>query len=305
MIQTLQQLAVFSDPISFWITSAILAAIAAFGLRAGLDGFWRLRLVTDTPTARIRSAPQGYVELTGHALPYQKPMAARLTGLPCVWFRFKVEERRRSGKNSHWVTIEKGDAGKPFLLVDGTGRCLVEPAAAELHCRAKDVWYSSDRLARRPTSHRWLNTGGRFRLTEERIVEQEPIYLLGLFETPRRGQREKERLTRSLLSSWKRDPKRMERLDKNADGEISLSEWELARTKARQLAEQSESRMRAETPLSRVKPTGDSRRPFVIATLEASSLLARLRLRAFGGTSLFLLLTTGVGVAVLARLLQG
>ncbi len=305
MIETLQQLAASSDPIAFWITSGVLAALAAFSLRTGLDGFWRLRLVTDTPTAKIRSAPQGYVELTGQALPYQSPAAAELTGLPCVWYRFKVEERRRSGKNNHWVTVESGEADKPFLLDDGTGRCLVEPAFAELHCRAKDVWYGSGRRAPRPPTHHWLSAGGRFRLTEERIAAQEPIYLLGRFETPRRGPQEKERLTRSLLSSWKRDPERMARFDKNKDGEISLGEWEHARTKAQSLAEQSESRLQAEPPMSRVMGTHDPRRPFVIATLDTESLLGRLRLRAFGGTALFLLLTSGVGLAVIARMLYG
>lgn len=305
MIETLRQLAVFSDPVAFWITGALVTAIAAYALRTGLAGFWRLRLVTDTPTAKIRSTPQGYVALSGKALPYQRTLAARLTGSPCIWYRFKVEERRRSGKNNHWITIESGEANKLFLLDDGTGHCLVEPAPAELHCRAKDIWYGRTRRAPRPSIHRWLTTGGRFRLTEERITAQEPIYLLGRFETPRRGPQERERLTKSLLTSWKRDPERMAGFDRDKDGEISLGEWEQARAKAQHLAEQSESRLQAEPSLSRVTATQDARRPFVIATLDGDSLLRRLRLRAFGGTTLFLLLISGLGFSIAARLLHG
>lgn len=304
MIEALQQIAVASDPVAFWITGIILAVVAAVALRMGLEGFWRLRLVTDTPTAKIRSAHQGYVELTGQALPYRGPLMTELTGLPCVWFRFKVEERRRSGKTQHWVTVEHGEADKPFLLDDGTGRCLVDPARAELHCRAIDTWYGTHRRVSRPPGRSWLNVGGRYRLTEERILVQDPVYLLGRFETPRRGAKEKVRLTRGLLSAWKRDPERMAAFDEDGDGEVSVAEWEGARAKAQRAAERSESRLQAEPPLSRVGATGDPRRPFVIATFDADSLLQRLRLRAFGGTAIFLLLGAGVGFTVIARLLH-
>lgn len=304
MVEILRQAAIDSAPVVFWLTSTVLAVVAAFALRKGLDGFWRLRLVHDTPTAKIRSAPQGYVELTGHALPHGSHINAALTGLPCVWFRFKVEERRRSGKTHHWFTVESGAADKPFLLEDHTGRCLVEPAGAELHCRSKDTWYGTHRRAPKPSGGGWLRLGGSFRLTEERIVIRDPIYLLGRFETPRRGVKEKERLTRSLLSTWKRDPKRMAAFDRDGDGEVSLDEWEDARTKAGRVAEQAESQLRAAPPLSRVKATGDKRRPFVIATLDADSLLWRLRLTAIGGTCLFLLLASGCSFAIAARLMQ-
>lgn len=305
MIEALRQAAVLADPAAFWIACLGATVGAGFALRQGLKGFWRLRLVTDTPTAKVRSAPQGYVELIGRALPHRESIQAALTHLPCLWFRFKIEEQRGSGKNKHWVTVESGEADRPFLLDDGTGRCLVEPSGAELHCRAKDTWYGSHRRAPKRQGHGWLSLGGRFRLTEERIHDQDPIYLLGHFETPRRGPEDKERLTRSLLSTWKRDPKRMAGFDKNGDGEISLDEWEDARAKAANLAERSESRLQAEPPLSRAGNTSDSRRPFLIATLEADSLLWRLRLHTLGGTALFLLLAAGLGLALTARLLHG
>lgn len=305
MIEDLRQAAILADPLGFWIFALVAAVAAGFSLHAGLKGFWRLRLIADTPTAKIRSAPQGYVELTGQASPYREPVQAALTRLPCLWYRFRIEEKRGSGKNSRWVTIDSGEADRPFLLDDGTGRCLVEPAGAELHCRTKDTWHGSHRNAPKRGNQGWFHLGGRFRFTEERIRDKEPIYLLGRFETPRRGTEDKERLARGLLSTWKRDPARMASFDKDGDGEISSHEWEDARTKAASLAERSESRLKAEPPLSRVGDTSDSRRPFLIATLDADSLLLRLRLHAIGGTALFLLLAAGLGLAMTARLLQG
>ena len=137
MIEALQQAAVLADPLNFWIICLVVAVLAGFLLRLGLNGFWRLRTVVDTPTARVRSAPQGYVELTGLSLPYRGSVRAALTGLPCLWYRFKIEEKRGTGKSRRWVTVESGEADSPFLLDDGTGRCLVEPNGAELHCRGR------------------------------------------------------------------------------------------------------------------------------------------------------------------------
>jgi hypothetical protein len=286
----------------FWLVSLVLAGLAVFLLRRGLDAFWRLRTIADIPTARIRSAPQGYVELAGQALAQSGPVSAPLTRLPCVWYRFKVEERKRSGKNDHWVTVDQGEAKSPFLMDDGTGRCLVVPAGADLHFRARDVWFGAARRPSGPPERGWLVFTRRYRYTEERIVDGEPVYLLGRFETPRRGPEERGRLARHLLSAWKRDPARMQSFDRNGDGEISVAEWEDARAKARRVAERSERRVQAEPPLPRVLRTGDPRHPFVISTLGERALLGRLRLWALGGTAGFLLLASGVGFAVIARL---
>jgi hypothetical protein len=293
-----------ASALEFWLVSLMVAGLAAFLLRHGLRSFWCLRTIADIPTAKIRSAPQGYVELAGQALPQAGPVSGPLTGLPCVWYRFQVEERRGSGKNQHWVTVDQGEAKGPFLLNDGTGRCQVLPAGAELHCRAKDVWYGPSRHPSGPPERQWLIFTRSYRYTEERVVAGDGVYLLGRFETPRRGPEARERLTRHLLSAWKRDPARMRSFDRDGDGEISLTEWESARAKAHLAAERSERRLLAEPPMPQVLRTDDPRHPFVISTLGEGVLLRRLRLWAFGGTAAFLVLASGVGFAVLARLSQ-
>lgn len=285
----------------FWLVSLLLAGLAVFLLRKGLDAFWRLRTIADIPTAKVRSAPQGYVELAGHALARSDAVSGPLTRLPCVWYRFTVEERKRSGKKDHWVTLDSGEARDPFLLDDGTGRCLVLPAGAELHCRARDVWFGAARHPSGPPEHEWLVFARRYRYTEERIVDGEPVYLLGRLETPRRGPCERERLARHLLSAWKRDPERIRSFDRDRDGEISVAEWEEARAQARGVADRAERRVQAEPPLPRVQRTDDPRHPFVISTLGERALLRRLRLWALGGTTGFLVLAAGVSLAVLAR----
>ncbi len=300
------QSAVNADATAFWFASLIAALAAGFAMRRGLQAFWKLRLIIDTPTARIRSAPQGYVELQGQALPQRELLAASLSGAPCVWYRYRIQERRRGGRRDTWVTIEKGDAGRPFILDDGSGRCLVDPDGAALRCRSTETWLSAHAGGRSTSTARGhgglLAPHRRYRMTEERIADQEYLYVLGHFETPRRGTREREGLTRQLLAQWKRDPRRMQSFDRDGDGRIDLDEWEQAREEAGRLAEHAEARVSAEPPLSRIGRTGDPRHPFVVSTEDEQALTTRLRLQAFGGTALALLLGIALAFALWARL---
>ncbi len=293
------------DAQELWLGSLIATGAALFLLWFSLRCFWRLRLVTDTPTARIRSAPQGYGELMGVVRQHRALATGPLTRLPCVWYRYRVEEERGSGRNKRWVTIDRGEHPDPFVLDDGTGLCLIEPAGASIKCRRADVWYGGSRHTPRPVGSGWLRLRRRYRFREERIAEGEQVYLLGRFETPRRGDAEKRELVRRLLARWKRDPARVAALDRNGDGEIDLDEWERARQEAERIAEQTEARLRAAPPMPRVFATGDGRQPFFISTLSQREILSHLRWRAYGGTGVSLVLAIGVVLAVTARLTGG
>ena len=305
MIEVLRELAAGAEAWQLWLIVLPLSLIALLSLRRGLGAFWRLRLITDTPTARIRSAPQGYVELAGRALTHGGVLAAPLTGLPCVWYRFRIEEHRRSGKRNDWVTVERGEHEAAFLIDDGTGTCLIEPKGAELTCRTRDLWYGRERRPSGGARHAWSLLGQRYRYTEERIVEGEPIYALGHFETPRRGSTEQERLARHLLRTWKRDPKRMASFDTDGDGRVSTEEWAAARATADRLAAEAEQRLQAEPPLPRLTATNDPRHPFVVSTHGEGDLIRRLRFSAFGQITLFLVLASGIAMGVSAHLGAG
>jgi hypothetical protein len=293
----------------FWLlaSGAMLAALVA--LVHGLRGFWQLRIIVDTPTAKIRSAAQGYVELFGFARVRRTPLVAPLTQTPCVWYRYRVEEERGGSRNKNWHTVEQGQAENPFLLDDGTGQCLVDPTDAILRFRAKETWrvrkpdgfYGARKSPTQSISH-FFGLERNYRLTEERIHADEPVYLIGHFETPRRGSQERRRLANQLLRQWKRDPRRMRQFDTNGDGEVGLEEWQAAREQAEKLAEQAEQRLAAKPPLPRVGKTGALSQPFILSTQGADALVAGLRWRAGGATAATLLLGVTSGVAIAMRL---
>ena len=90
---------------------------------AWIANYRRYRYIADTPTSRVASAAQGYVELLGRSA--QLPDAALVTvftGLPCVWYRYQVEAQ---GLRRQMVGQDHGESDDPFLLIDDTGQCVV------------------------------------------------------------------------------------------------------------------------------------------------------------------------------------
>jgi len=69
------------------------------------------------------------------------------------------------------VQVEGGECPEPFLLDDGSGQGLVEPAGASLHPRRRDRWTGPHRNARARGPTAWFQRSDRYRFTEERIAD--------------------------------------------------------------------------------------------------------------------------------------
>jgi len=260
----------------------------------GLYGFLRysrlLRLIADTPTARIRSAPQGLVQLegTGGWLPGPQ-IVAPLSGLPCVWYRYRIEESSGTlGRNRRRVVVAQGRSDDLFVLTDGTGECVVDPDGATVIRPERDVWYSASRaLNSGPRGgSRW---GGRYRHTEERLPAQQPLLVVGEFATRRHEGLDRNERMRDLLGRWKNDPAIIARYDSSGDGRLSVQDWEKVRAAARDEVERE--MLREETPdavhLLRRGERG-TQRILLLSTLDESQLLFRQRLRAYGSALVFI-----------------
>ncbi|MDB6085161.1 MAG: hypothetical protein JWN43_3042 [Gammaproteobacteria bacterium] len=285
-----------TDPIKFWFLAACLAAAALYSFWYCFVSWRKNRVVGDTPTSRVRSAAQGYVEFTGHgSMPPDTEIRAPLSGLPCTWWRYKIEERSSSGRARSWTTVQSDTSAAPFILDDGSGRCLVDPRGAEVFPSANDVWYGSSEwpevcIPNGPGVLGWLSAafaGGNYRYTEHRLQQHEQLYAIGSFHTLGGVSVESpDRAVAALLRDWKHDQKALlERFDADRDGVLSPDEWDKARSAAREQVASNLASAAAPELNVLSKPTDG--RSFMLAACDEQTLARRMRLRAAAGITAF------------------
>ena len=219
-----------------------LGVMAAISLLAWASTLRRRRAIADTPTSRIASAAQGYVELSGSGKALDAPpLLSHLSGLPCLWYRYQVEERSSDNK---WQTISSGESEVGFILDDGSARCVVDVEGAEILTRHKESWQQGD-----------------YRNTEWKLLINDRIYALGEFKTLGGGtvELDAKRDLNLLLAEWKKTPSDLlRRFDLNADGCLDLKEWTLARQAARREISRLHREARNESDVHTLRrPTGD------------------------------------------------
>ena len=191
--------------------------------------------------------------------------------------------------------------GEVFVLDDGTGECIVQPAGAEVLTAETTTWYGDTPWPTLAPGKRSPFGEPDYRYYEERIYEHEQVHVLGHFRT-HSGTANTSRDTdvAALLAEWKQDQAALvARFDADGDGQVSLGEWERAREEARHAVTQ----RHLEKPVPaavHVISRPDSRQLFLIAAYPEKELAKRFRRRA-------LIAFVGFGVATYALgwLLQG
>ena len=278
-----------------WTFATLLVAILAGG---GIFYFVRrARLIEDTPTSKIRSAIQGYVELVGTGWNLANhSLAAPLTRTPCVWYRYKIERRVHFGKSTRWQTVNSETSSLPLLLRDETGQCFINPTQAEVIPSISQVWYGHAAWPASQAGHRstgilgMLTDRGRYRYTEQRMHPGEPLYALGEFVTlSDDGAQSIDRQVSTKLRAWKQKPEALLRhFDMNQDGSLDLDEWERARSAARQKVLQDRLVNSARDPVHTLgRPrTGQ---PFILSVESQRSMSRKYRLKAAACLAAFIL----------------
>ena len=289
------------------------------GLYFGFASLRRYRLIEDVPTALVRSAAQGYVELVGRSVMMPgEPIVAPLSHTQCCWYSFSIE--RRSGK--HWAIVQSGTSDGLFLLRDDTGDCVIDPDGAEVDTLHDRYWFGDhfsggipgvhERLDRRSPGlfgrvFGRLHLGfGEYRYHERVLLDNEPLYAIGWFRSLDDSDMAQNRhhLTGEILREWKARPDTLrERFDHNRDGSIDQHEWQDARAAASRLAQEQLAANAHNTHLHTLsKPAG---RHFLLANREECALVRRLRWRARLGFGVFLLAALALAVIVSEGLLAG
>jgi hypothetical protein len=249
--------------------TACLALTALVSLIAWTSATRRRRAIDDTPTSKVASAAQGYVELKGKGKPLGgMPLLSPLTGLPCLWYRYRIERR----SNDKWVYEGGGESDSSFILDDGTGQCLIDPEGAEILATRNDRWVKNNR-----------------RYTQWLLIERDPIYALGQFVTKGSVDLRFDFADdlKALLAEWKKDTKSLlARFDMNKDGEVDMKEWELARQQAKRDVAAQHREQHAHAEVSIVHRPHDGRM-FLISDLDPSRLARRYRLWSWAHLSIF------------------
>ncbi|UFQ96646.1 E3 ubiquitin ligase family protein [Pseudomonas wenzhouensis] len=284
-----------ADPLGFFFT-------LSFTLGACLGGAWwclrrwsQARHLLDTPTSKIRSAAQGYVELYGvlEALPDMQPRGP-LTGKPCLWWRFRIEEYRSSGKKRSWRVIESGTSDAWLRLVDGTGECLIDPRGAEIRTAVRDVWQGNLRHPLGPAKTGllgFLSSGTRYRYTEERFHVGQPLYAIGDFRTRGAAQQgfDRHAAQGEVIREWKGDYLGLlRRFDSDGNGELDEQEWNRVRLAA-QLEAEDRHRQKALEPAQHQMTKPGERQPFILSNSGEDELARSFYWQAAGGAVLCLL----------------
>lgn len=79
----------------------------------------------------------GLTEVEGSLVPDDEhtPLTGPVSGKACTWYRYVIKEKRGSGKNAKWVTIEDTIKKQPFWCEDDEGRIRIFPGHAEVHSK--------------------------------------------------------------------------------------------------------------------------------------------------------------------------
>ena len=279
------------SPAEYWIVLAMAVIGAVVVFYFAWRNWRRARLIEDAPTAKVRSAHQGFLELEGEGkLMGGEPIVAPLTNHPCVWYRYKIERKDTShssdGAQTKWRMVRQETSDNLFFLADDTGECIIDPEGAEVTADEKLQWYGDSEW---PTSAPLLGSGskligmGRYRYSEWLILVGQPLYAIGQFKSVAPVSLSSvSEITRDLIRDWKQDQAAMlERFDVNKDGQIDQDEWKLLRHSAK-LHAQAEQRERAQLPDMHImeKPT-DGQHPYLLSVYPQDQLTKRYRRHAY------------------------
>lgn len=281
----------------FWIGTAVVSAITAYL-------FWRMacwyqhaRQIENIPTARVRSAPQGYIELIGEA----KMMEGLATFSPlshtrCVWYRYKIEEKVREyhgkdGFRTRWRVVKESTSEEVFLLRDETGECAIDPDDAQVITRDKQVWHKHDAIPPR-------------RFTEWTIIEGEPLYAMGMFKSVASAEDQsiRQQVTQKLRE-WKQDQQQLlQRYDTDQDGTISLEEWQQVRHDATVAVKRDISAQAKMKKLSIMTNSPHQSQPYILSTISEQELINRYQRHALAAMLGFIVLGSLIVWAINQRI---
>jgi len=311
MLESLRQEILSADNGAIIISLIVLALLCLACLYIIFRYLHRSRIIDDTPTSKIRSAHQGFVELEGVGrLMKGTPIVSPMTHMECLWYSYSIQRKSNhhsiadNDEEMRWETIDSGVSDNLFLLADSTGICVIDPEEATITPSYSKTWYGtrqyniSDPAAASAiadlsrSSSKLLFGNNNYKYTEKRINVGADLYVLGKFKTigGRREKLDKKGEVRDLLAKWKTRPDfLLARFDENGDGEIDMQEWQRVMAAAEQEVESSFSERLVQPEIHTVSKPLDSRRPYIISVESQETIANKYRWYSRAGITGFFL----------------
>lgn len=263
--------------------------------------FYKARTIQDTPASKIRSAVQGYVELSGQAI--EAPLISPLSQTPCAWYRYTVAVDDGEGSR----TVAKGCSHSSIAMKDNTGICYLDVDQADIQTSSKTWMTKNPLITSSPGCLPHLNLFGlnSYRCTEYLITPNDTLYVVGRFYSipPRSDAEQLNNITQKILNEWKKDRANLlARFDHNTDGEIDFDEWEKAREAAMCIAKERLEKERNTETIHRMTSSKIMGQPYIISTKKQEKLVAYYKLYAGVSLVVFLFFLSEVALYTLARL---
>ena len=212
------------------------------------------RAMADVPTARLASAPQGYVELHGRARRLDEEFST-------VRPHFLWQRVTKSTGGASWlptplrgaeISVEVTEV--PFCFSDGKVTAVVLPEGADIVCRIRQV-----------------EKRGRETTVTESIHSGEPLYVLGYLASLDRVPDLAAQAER-IAADIRLDPRERERFDTNRDGHLSVPELLELHREAKDIALEQAGAQQTQTHVIAAPPDG---RQYLISTLPIDRLSGR------------------------------
>jgi hypothetical protein len=118
----------------FGVVPGILLSIYGMGQ---MFTYLKLRQ-SDTVPVQDLDPPMGAVEISGQARGHEETHRTPFTDQDTLICQWEIEEYQHDPTDdagSDWEEVDSGELTTPFLIDDGTGTVLVEPAGASLYMR--------------------------------------------------------------------------------------------------------------------------------------------------------------------------
>ena len=173
-------------------------ASLCFGVVLGIGGFWggfqlrkKKKLIEDIPTSTVRGMAMGLVEVKGKAQSFKGTVKSPFAQVDSVFFHYKIEEYRSSGRSGSWVTIKEFATPDWFFLEDDTGRVLVNPVGAELFLNVDRQYqlnsfggkdkqaFEEGLIALGVQPHGFMGFDKQLRCAEQYVCPGDPLYVMG------------------------------------------------------------------------------------------------------------------------------